>query len=218
MIAPDFTAEFQLGPLQQMCDEDDSEDEEIVKAKHRRSLVIMEESLRVPCDESPIAPETMMQQQFASDGVSMERLLLERLLLRKELRLRNMQERLLEQEARIEQLQTRLGEIESAPGFSTFLTFSGCCQRTLSSSQEVVELGRAGLRWSFSLLYQMILYVFDLVPPSVSLAVAAVVQQAAALLAQRAQNYTNERAERAELENNGSKKVRGGNNSRRRRS
>ena len=45
----------------------------------------------------------------------------------------------------------------------------------------------------------ILLYVFDLVPPSVSLAVAAVVQQAAALLAQRAQNYTNERAERAEL-------------------
>jgi len=200
----DFTADFQLGTIQQICDDDDDSDIELQKEKarnHRRSLVLMEQSLLVPCDQSPIAPETLRQQEYSSNGSAMERLMLERLLLRKELRLRSMQERLLEQDARIQELEARLGDIESSPGFKAFYILSGYCRNTADGTIMAVDKVKLGFWWTLAFLYQALVCLFDLFPPYISLGVAALIQTAGNLVAQRAENFSNEVAEREEWEN-----------------
>ncbi|XP_023328740.1 uncharacterized protein LOC111701609 [Eurytemora carolleeae] len=189
MAVFDFSAEFKTSTLDQICDEDDIE---LQKSQHRRSLILMEESLSIPYDSSPIAPHKLRQEEEFSDGKGLERLLLERLLLRKELRLRSMQEHLLEQESRIQELETRLAEVEGAPGFSAFISIS----RSLVGRKSVYEYF-CSLPF---LLLQALCCLLDLVPASLSLGLAALVHRAGSVAAQGAENYSNERAERAELE------------------
>jgi hypothetical protein len=95
------------------------------------------------------------QEQSFTDGASLERLLLERLLLRKELRLRSMQERLLEQERALEQLSSRLAEVEQLPGYRSFLAVSRQLEQATAAGERGVTWVRLGLTWILSTLYQV---------------------------------------------------------------
>merc|ERR1711962_13143 len=195
---PDFSSDLTTSTLGRLCDEES--DEELEKKKHRQSLILMEQSLMVPCDESSISPGTLQREESNSNGASIERLLLERLLLRKELRLRNMQERLLAQEDRIQELEDSLEEINNAPGFGAFFLLSGYCKQTMSGTNKTLEILRIGFKCTLAIIYQALFYMFDLVPTFVTLGFAALIQKAGNLLAQRAENYTNERSERIEMQ------------------
>ena len=95
------------------------------------------------------------QEQSFTDGASLERLLLERLLLRKELRLRSMQERLLEQERALEQLSSRLAELEQLPGYRSFLAVSRQLGQATAVGEQGVAWVRLGLTLILSTLYQV---------------------------------------------------------------
>jgi hypothetical protein len=95
------------------------------------------------------------QEQSFTDGASLERLLLERLLLRKELRLRSMQERLLEQERALEQLSSRLAEVEQLPGYRSFLAVSRQLEQATAAGERGITWVRLGLTWILSTLYQV---------------------------------------------------------------
>merc|ERR1719222_1306445 len=68
------------------------------------------------CDSSPIQPRSITVAEQSGSAS-----LVERMLLRKELRLRSMQERLLEQGERLETSESRLKEVEALPGFRCFV-------------------------------------------------------------------------------------------------
>ena len=64
-------------------DTGDSSEDDILAMK-RRSLILMEQSLELPCDASPLAPRSMVQAetQPGNSGADIEKLLLERVMLR----------------------------------------------------------------------------------------------------------------------------------------
>ena len=78
-------------------EEDEGWDEEDMVALKRRSVVQMEANLMEDCDSSPLQPRSITVAEQSGSASQVEKLLVERMLLRKELRLRSMQERLLEQ-------------------------------------------------------------------------------------------------------------------------
>jgi len=218
----DYSTKMDSQLLDQVCSEDS--DGSFSKEKHRRSLVNMEQSLMVPCDQSSISPETLKRNEFARDGTSMERLLLERLLLRKELRLRSMQARLLaqdtrlvEQEERIRQLEDRLTDIIQSPGFNVFFSFSVYCKQTVSGTSRSMSMLHNGFRFTIAILYQALFCIFDLVPPFVSLGLAELLQRAGNMLALRAENQTNERSEKHAQAQSAAEKQRGNGQQERRR-
>eukprot|EP00088_Acartia_fossae_P038357 TRINITY_DN3973_c0_g1_i9.p1 TRINITY_DN3973_c0_g1~~TRINITY_DN3973_c0_g1_i9.p1 ORF type:complete len:255 (-),score=65.11 TRINITY_DN3973_c0_g1_i9:511-1212(-) len=200
VLTPDFHLDYEVAEEAESGAEDS--DPEIIKANHRKSLILLEQSLMVPCDQSPIAPETLKKQELFSDGNQLQKLMYERLLLRKELRLRTMQERLLDQEGKLEAQEQRIKELESqiiqltsAPDFiNTCIVLSGYCRDGIKYSFELIRRkGGAAL----SYIGQAFLYLFDMIPPWISLGMAALVHWFGTLIAQRAENFTNERAERA---------------------
>jgi hypothetical protein len=83
----------------------------------------MERNLVSPCDVSPIQPKQLREAENLKPGMDMEKLLLERVMLRKELKLRRMQERLLDQTQKLEKAKEKLAEYESLPGMSQFKAF-----------------------------------------------------------------------------------------------
>ena len=97
-----------------------SESEDDLLALKTRSLVFMERNLVSPCDVSPIQPKQLREAENLKPGMDMEKLLLERVMLRKELKLRSMQERLLDQTQKLEEAKEKLAEYESLPGMSQF--------------------------------------------------------------------------------------------------
>lgn len=201
----DYSTKMDTQLLDQVCSDDS--DASISKEKQRRSLIYMEQSLLVPCDQNPITPESLKRNELARDGTSMERLLLERLLLRKELRLRSMHTTLIDQEARLHQqedrireLEERLADIVQSPGFNAFFTFSVCCKQTVSGTSRSFNMLHSGFRFTIAILYQALFYIFDLIPPFVSLGLAELLQRAGNMLALRAENQSNERSERHALD------------------
>jgi hypothetical protein len=200
-----FHLDYEVAEEAESADEDS--DPDIIKANHRKSMILMEQSLLVPCDESPISPETLKKQELFSEGSSLEKLLYERLLLRKELRIRTMQERLIDQETkldtqekRIKELEAQIGQLTSAPDFiNALIILSGnCCDGVKYCLQ---LLGRkSGVALSY--LGQAFCVLFDLIPPWFSLGIAALIHWFGNLIAQRAENFTNERSERASQEQN----------------
>jgi len=229
--------EFQLGYDYEVAEEADSanhseedSDPDIIKANHRKSMILMEQSLMIPCDVSPLSPANLCKQEEYSDGSSLEKLMFERLLLRKELRLRTMQERLLDQETKLEVQEKRIKELEvelanqnSVPDvFTALFNLSASCVSAGKYSVEVLR-SRAGLLLTY--LNQVFGVIACMIPPSLSLGIAALIHWFGTLIAQRAENFTNEsneRAERAQQERttssrNNSNSSRGSNNRRRRR-
>merc|ERR1719347_1483389 len=99
----------------------ESESDDELAALKTRSMVWMERNLISPCDVSPLQPHMMREAESRKQGLSMEKLLLERVLLRKELKLRNMQERLLDMTQKLEEVEEKLAEYERMPGLRLFL-------------------------------------------------------------------------------------------------
>ena len=97
----------------------DSEDE-ISRQKRKSSLL-------VDFDCSQLEPRQICEAE-EQPGTNIEKLLLERVLLRKELRLRSVQESLLETSQSLQEQRARLAEYEGLPGFRQFLAFSRLLQ------------------------------------------------------------------------------------------
>merc|ERR1711994_486351 len=102
-------------------------------ALKRRSVVQMEANLMEDCDSSPIQPRSITTAEQSGSASHVEKLLVERMMLRKELRLRSMQERLLEQE-------NKLKEMEALPGFRSFVWLA----TTVASARQLGGQGAAG--------------------------------------------------------------------------
>merc|ERR1711892_952458 len=112
-----------------------SESEDDLFRLNRRSLVLMEQNLITPCDVSPIQPNKLKEAENLKPGPDMEKLLLERVMLRKELKLRNMQEKLLDQTQKLEEVEEKLAEYESLPGLTQFIAI-------INLGRDVFETGR----------------------------------------------------------------------------
>merc|ERR550539_470034 len=95
----------------------------------------------------------------------MEKLLLERVMLRKELRLRSVQESLLETNHKLEVEQGKLAEYESLPGFRQFLAFSRMMKFALEAGGSGAGLVRSSARATSAALYQLVV-IFLSVPSS----------------------------------------------------
>ena len=72
---------------------DDSDSEDDIATLKRKSLIMIEQSLDSPCDVSPLQPSFMVEAE--KPGQNIEKLLMERVMLRKELRLRSVQVKLI---------------------------------------------------------------------------------------------------------------------------
>ena len=217
LLGPHDSGEDEVGSGGGM-EEDEGWDEEDMAALKRRSVVVMEANLMEDCDSSPIQPRSITVAEQSGSASQVEKLLVERMLLRKELRLRSMQERLLEQGERLETSESRLKEVEALPGFRSFVWLAS----TIASAKQLGGQGAAGaveglaragrvLR-SFILLLvcRLPLCLLHLLPPGVTIALANLAHQLSSLMATRAENFSNECQERERRGN----KVEGGNKGR----
>merc|ERR1719216_462121 len=105
-------------------DKDMSESEDDISLLKRKNLMM------VDCDSSPLEPKQMAAAENRAE-LDIEKLLLERVMLRKELRLRSVQERLVHTNNKLEVVQDRLLEYEILPGFRQFLAMSQLAQFAL---------------------------------------------------------------------------------------
>merc|ERR550539_1557337 len=135
----------------------------------------------------------------------MEKLLLERVMLRKELRLRSVQESLLETNHKLEVEQGKLAEYESLPGFRQFLAFSRMMKYALEAGGSGAGLARSSARATWAALYQLVVIflslpssLFYLLPASLQMLSASLVATLASQLGETAENVTNECRERTE--------------------
>jgi len=194
-------AVFKLGPYNKEMSESESEDD--IAALKRRSLVMLEQSLDTPCDHSPLEPRTMReaeQQDSMNNSINVEKLLMERVMLRKEMKLRSVQEMLVDTSHKLEQAEERLEEYESLPLFRQYLAWCGVVRWW----QEEAGVVRRGVLTGLSLLYQMFLaglslpcLLFHQLPASLQLLCLSFVTQLASVVGESAENYTNECRERS---------------------
>merc|ERR1719230_1342463 len=146
----------------------------------------MEANLMEDCDSSPIQPRSITAAEQSGSAS-----LVERMMLRKELRLRSMQERLLEQADKLETTETRLKEVEALPGFRSFVwlatTVASARQLGGQGAAGAVEgLARAGrvLRSFFVLLVcRLPLCLLHLLPAGVTIALANLAHHLSSLMA-----------------------------------
>ena len=99
----------------------------------------MEQNLISPCDLSPIQPKQMSEAETLKNGMNMEKLLMERVMLRKELKLRSMQERLLDQTRKLEEAEQRLEEFERLPGITQFMAMVRLGQQVSQTGGTVAQ-------------------------------------------------------------------------------
>ena len=111
---------------------EDEEDHPLIKSSNYNDQKLF-------CNVGPIQPEQLVKAENCLSGVNMEKLLLERMLLRKELRLKSMQDKLSEQSLKLAEAEEKLREYESLPGWQTFHSFSKqflqICQKTRNTRQ-----------------------------------------------------------------------------------
>ena len=72
------------------------------------------------CDVSPIMPHKLREAENSKTGVDMEKLLLERVMLRKELKLRHIQEKLMKQNEKLRLAEEKVLEYEKMQGMLLF--------------------------------------------------------------------------------------------------
>ena len=72
------------------------------------------------CDVSPIIPYKLREAENSKTGVDMEKLLLERVMLRKELKLRHIQEKLMRQNEKLRLAEEKVLEYEKIQGMLLF--------------------------------------------------------------------------------------------------
>ena len=103
---------------------------------------------------SPISPQQLRKAESVKTGLAMEKLLLERLMLRKELKLRRIQEKLINQTEKLKKAEEKLLEYENLQGMLMFKAINKTlhfCKNTFSSLQRLT-------RWSTSKLVQVLQY------------------------------------------------------------
>jgi len=177
----------------------ESESDDDLAALKTRSLVCMERNLTSPCDVSPIQPHMMREEESKKQGLSMEKLLLERVLLRKELKLRNMQERLLEMTQKLEEVEEKVGEYERMPGLRLLLYGS-------RAGREICRRAQRGASCTVEMIYKIFLfitcnipsYLLHCLPSFVQVGCMRLVQEVARWVGDSVQNYDNECRERGE--------------------
>ena len=136
----------------------DSESEDDVVAMKRKSLIMLEQSLDTPCDDSPLDPRTMRETETpVNSSLGVEKLLLERVMLRKEMKLRSVQEMLVDTSHKLEQAEQRLEEYESLPLFRQYVAWCGLVRW----SQQEAGMLTQGMASGLSLLYQVCFEVFS---------------------------------------------------------
>ena len=107
------------------------------------------------CDMSVIQPTVIRDSENTMSSVAMSKVLLERLLLRKELRLRIMQEKLEDQTLKLEEAKKKLAEYEKMFGFKKFLFLSKLFSRIVwFGVRRVSGVRRGGVR-AVSSFYQV---------------------------------------------------------------
>lgn len=201
---------FLLGPQEE--DEDDeasnsgeepySDEEEITKLK-RRSIMSIERNLMEDCDSSILQPQSISLGETGpqSSAQTVERVLMERMLLRKELRLRSMQERLLAQEKKLEEMEARLREVEALPGFRGFQWLCMVLGGSMVGIGGVKSIGRGLLQVLNLVFYHFPVCLLQLLPPSFTILLANFAHQLGSLVVQRAENISNQCIENLEWQN-----------------
>ena len=107
------------------------------------------------CDQSVIQPRVMRESDNTMSALAMSKILLERLLVRKELRLRIMQERLVEQTKKLEETEKKLAEYEKMFGFRKFLILSRLCREVVLFGVRRISGARRGTGKAVSSFYQV---------------------------------------------------------------
>jgi len=183
----------------------DTESEDDIANMKRRSLIMIEQSLDLPCDVSPLDPRTMREAETQRPGQNIERLLLERVMLRKELRLRGVQELLVETSHKLEVAEKKLAEYESLPGWRAYTAWCALLRVAGEAGSGGAGLVQSGLTAAASAVYQLLLLVLGLpcslfhqLPASLQLVCVTMVAQLASVVGESAENYTNECRETVE--------------------
>ena len=115
----------------------------------------MERNLVSPCDVSPIQPKQLREAENLKPGLDMEKLFLERVMLRKELKLRSMQEKLLDQTQKLEEAEEKLAKYESLPGFTQFLVVSKVASNIAQMGERVANRLQRGATGSGAGVYMV---------------------------------------------------------------
>ena len=97
----------------------------------------------------------MREAENMKQGLNMEKLLLERVMLRKELKLRKMQEKLLDQTQKLEEAEEKVAEYSSLPGIDLVLGARRAWWRTGQRGREVWRRGQRGTSCSVAFIYQV---------------------------------------------------------------
>merc|ERR1719430_2999893 len=95
-------------------------------------------------DLSLIRPTMMLESENTMSSLAMSKVLMERLLLRKELRPKNMQDKLEEQTQRLEAANKKLEEYEKMVGFKKFIFLNNFCRRMVWFSARKASGARKG--------------------------------------------------------------------------
>merc|ERR1711970_174844 len=159
-------------------------------------------------DLSLIRPTMMLESENTMSSLAMSKVLLERLLLRKELRLKNMQDKLEDQTQRLEAANKKLEEYEKMIGFKKFIFVNNLCRRMVCFGARKASGARRGTFRAATSLYQLIwslvyhipLHLLSLLPTTLTLSMADLVHYLGNLMARRAENISNECVERVEWE------------------
>ena len=120
----------------------------------------MERNLVSPCDVSPIQPKQMREAEKLKQGLNMEKLLLERVMLRKELKLRNMQERLLDQTQKLDAAEEKIAEYENLPGLPQFIAIVNLGRDVSEVGRKCFKKGQRGVTCLLDFVYQVNLKMF----------------------------------------------------------
>ena len=116
---------------------------------------MIEQSLDLPCDVSPLDPRTMREAEIQKPGQNIEKLLLERVMLRKELRLRGVQELLVETSHKLEVAEKRLAEYEALPGWRAYTAWCALLRAASEAGSGGAGLVQSGLSAVTSAVHQV---------------------------------------------------------------
>merc|ERR1711915_23253 len=106
----------------------------------------------------------MSEAETLKSGMNMEKLLMERVMLRKELKLRSMQERLLDQTRKLEEAEQRLEEFERLPGITQFMAMVRLGQQVSQTGGSVAQRTVSYLVFLYQVILSLPLIPFS--PPS----------------------------------------------------
>ena len=127
-------------------------------------------------------------------------------MLRKELRLRNVQERLADTTSKLAEAEGKVEKYESLPGFRQFVALAGLAQYALETGGSGAGLLTRTALASTTALYRLLialltapLSLFYLLPSSLQMLSASLVATLASWLGETAENVSNECRERTDL-------------------